>query len=222
METLEHDWRLRWPFRLLVPGSSGSGKTTLMKRLVSESKDVMSRPPASVVLFYSHMQPAYEELRRSAPCPVALVPGGPAGTLRTRPGTLIIVDDLQATHGEEMSAWFTRKSHHNDTSVIYLVQNVFDKTPHHRTISLNATHIVLFKNPRDSSQVQHLDKQVFPGCGGFLTRAYEMSTAATPHSYIVMDFNQSTPGNFRLRNTLFPVQDFPDAYAYVMEEEEAR
>ena len=37
----------------------------------------------------------------------------------------------------------------------------FDRTPHHRTISLNATYLVLFRNPRDASQVEHLARQVF-------------------------------------------------------------
>ena len=37
------------------------------------------------------------------------------------------------------------------------------KGPIHRTISLNTTYIVLFKNCMDMSQVSHLDKQISPG-----------------------------------------------------------
>lgn len=216
-ETLVEDWRLQWPFRLLVAGSSGCGKTTLLVRLVSKSAEVMSRTPTSILLFYAHMQDAYQELKSGAPCPVVMFPGGPSETLKTKPGTLVIVDDMQSSHSEEMAAWFTRKSHHFDSSVVYLVQNIFDKTPHHRTVSLNSSHIVLFRNPRDSSQVHHLDKQVFPGSNGLLSTAYDMATRDAAHSYIVVDFNQSTPRHFRLRNTLFPLDDFPNAYAYVLE-----
>ena len=115
-----------------------------------------------ILLFYSHMQQAYQDLAKAAPCPVQLLAGCDHFTdaLTTPAGTLIIVDDMQATHAGAVSAWFTCKSHHYNTSVIHLVQNVFDKDPEHRTISLNATYIVLFKNPRDKSQVTHLDKQV--------------------------------------------------------------
>lgn len=213
---MEHDLRLRWPFRMLVAGGSGSGKTTLTTKLVARAGEVMSRRPSQIVLFYTHMQDAYSRLAETADCPVKLLSGDKHFTpqMKTPAGTLLIVDDMQATHGDEVASWFTRKSHHHDSSIVYLVQNVFDKTPTHRTISLNATYIVLFKNPRDSSQVTHLDRQVYPGSGGLLTAAYRDATEGAPHSYIVADFNQSTPDNFRLRNTLFPIEDFPNAYAY--------
>jgi hypothetical protein len=211
-----HDLRLQWPFRMLVAGSSGCGKSTLTTRVVAQAENIMTRAPSLILVFYSHMQDAYRELQRVAKCPVKLLDGQKNLTpsLKTAPGTLVIVDDMQATHAEIVSAWFTRKSHHMDSSIMYLVQNVFDKSIHHRTISLNATYIVLFKNPRDGSQVSHLDRQVYPGSGGLLTAAYRDATGSRPHSYIVADFNQATPELYRLRNTLFPHVDFPHAYVY--------
>ena len=127
---------------------------------------------------------------------------------------------MQATYANIISAWFTRKSHHHDTSIIHLVHNVFNKDPEHRTISLNATYIVLFKNPRDRSQVTHLDKQIYPRGRGVLTAAYRDAIGSVPCSYIVIDFNQSTPERFRIRNTLFPDEDFPTAIAYTMEDQD--
>lgn len=209
------DVRLKWPFRMLVAGSSGSGKSTLMLRLVANAEECMTRSPKLIVVFYSHMQDTYEAIKKSSPCPVRFVKGGPDEDFTSQPGTLLLVDDLQTTHSAVMSEWFTRKSHHSDTSVAYLVQNIFDKSPHHRTISLNATYILLFKNPRDKSQITHLDKQVFPGGGGLLTKAYRLATEDSPHSYLLIDFNQSTGEEFRIRNTLFPSLDFPRAYSYV-------
>lgn len=210
---------------MLVAGCSGSGKTTLTSKLVARCGEVMTRKPSRVIVFYTHMQEAYVRLgkkinKRGDGCPVKLLSGPEHFTadLTTAPGTLLIVDDMQATHAAEVASWFTRKAHHNDSSIVYLVQNVFDKTPAHRTISLNATYIVLFKNPRDASQVSHLDRQVYPGSGGLLTAAYRDATENSPYSYIVIDFNQSTPESFRLRNTLFPIEDFPHAYAYVAAE----
>ena len=212
----ETDLALKWPFRMLMAGCSGSGKSTLTTRLVARADRVMSRCPVRIVVFYTHMQEAYREMARVAPCPVELLDGAEHFTdaFATEPGTLVIVDDMQATHAQLVSAWFTRKSHHYDTSIIHLAQNVFDKGPSHRTISLNATYIVLFKNPRDMSQVSHLDRQAYPGGGGVLTAAYRDATATRPHSYVVMDFNQGTPEKLRLRNTLFPEDDFPAAVAY--------
>ena len=75
--------------------------------------------------------------------------------------------------------------------------------------------MMLIKNPRDASQVEHLSRQVFPTAPKRLTAAYRDAVSRGPHSYLVMDFNQDTPDDFCIRNTLFPVRDFPQAYAYV-------
>lgn len=218
------DLRLRWPFRMMIAGSSGSGKTTLLERIISKADDIMTKSISEIIIFYHHMQEAYTDIQRKAHCPVKLLNGASKLTpqFKTTPGTLVVIDDMQATHSNIVSEWFTRKSHHLDSSVIYLVQNVFDKSVHHRTINLNSTHIVLFKNPRDGSQVTHLDKQVFPGGGGLLTAAYRDITQNTPHSYVVADFNQATPDSLRIRNTLFPHDDFPNAFAYVMNTEDIK
>ena len=159
-----HDLELQLPFLMLLTGCSRSGKSMLTTRLMALSSRVMTRTPACVLVSYCHMKPAYRELARQAPCLVELLDGAKHFTeqLTMEPGTLVIVDDMQATHAPLLSSWFTR-THHYDSSIIHLVQNIFDQDPSHRTISLNTTYIVLFKNPRDMSQVSHLDKQVYPG-----------------------------------------------------------
>ena len=197
-----------------MAGSSGCGKSSLMLAIVKAGLECMTRLPRRIILFHAHAQGAYEELKAVAPCPVKTVLGGPSEDLVTQPGSLLIIDDLQGTHSHVIREWFTRKSHHFDTSIAYLVQNVFDKTVHHRTISLNSTYIILFKNPRDTSQVMHLDKQVCPNSNGRLTRAYKDVTKGKPHAYILIDFNQSTPDEFLICSTLFQQRDFPNAYAY--------
>ena len=73
---------------------------------------------------------------------------------------LLVFDDMMGGNsGEYIVDWFTRKAHHRNTSVVYITQNVFDRSTHHRTISLNTHYMVLFKNPRDKSQVDVLSRQ---------------------------------------------------------------
>jgi hypothetical protein len=52
-----------------------------------------------------------------------------------------------------MASLFTEKSHHRNIIVMYIVQNLFHRGKHHRVISLNAHYMVLFRNPRDVSQI---------------------------------------------------------------------
>ena len=92
-----------------------------------------------------------------AMCPVQLLDSAQHFTkeLAKEPGTLVIMDNMQATHTHLLSAWFMYKSHHYDTSIIHQVQNIIVKGPTHRTISLITTYTILFKNPRDMSQASH-------------------------------------------------------------------
>ena len=189
MEATVEDYRLHWPFRMLVAGSSSSGKMTLVHRLIANTYEAMDKTPRVILLFYAHMQEAYERIKDSAPCPVVFIKGGPPDDLKTKPHTLMIVDDLQSSHSGEMLSWFTKKSHHMNISGWYTWYRMY-LIARPRMARLVWTPLtILFKNPRDSSQVTHLDKQVFPGAGGFLTEAYRAVTTGKPHTYIVIDFN---------------------------------
>ena len=78
---------------------------------------------------------------------------------------------------------FTKGSHHKNISVMFITQNIFHKSTHSRDISLNASYIVLFKNPRDRAQIQHLVRQIYPEDSKFLQEAYQDATAKG-HGYI--------------------------------------
>ena len=70
-------------------------------------------------------------------------------------------------------------------------------------MSLNSNYIVLFKNPRDKAQVSFLARQVFPHKPKILQHAYNDATRL-PHSYLLLDFQQATPENRRLKSEIFP------------------
>ena len=93
---------------------------------------------------------------------------------------------------------FTKKSHHSNTSVIYLVQNLFSRNKESRTISLNTQYMVVFKNPRDASQITNLAKQMYPGRVKFIQEAFADATS-TPYGYLLVDLKQDTPEDLRLR-----------------------
>jgi hypothetical protein len=73
-------------------------------------------------------------------------------SLDPRDKHLIILDDLMDETDQRVASLFSKKSHHRNTNVMYIAQNLFHRGKHHRTISLNAHYMVVFKNPRDVSQ----------------------------------------------------------------------
>jgi len=57
---------------------------------------------------------------------------------------------------------FTKILHHRNISVLHLTQNLFDKSKYTRTRSLNAHHLILFKNTENVSQFAVLARQIYP------------------------------------------------------------
>ena len=115
---------------------------------------------------------------------------------------LLIIDDLMQETDGRVTNIFTKGSHHQNMSVIYIVQNVFSKNKEHRTITLNTHYFVIFKNPRDVSQIVRLASQMFPKKTGYMLDAYKEATSK-PHSYLFIDLKQNTPDHMRLRSNIF-------------------
>ena len=118
---------------------------------------------------------------------------------------LLVVDDGQNDYDAEMAKFFTRSAHHRSLTVIFIVQNLFFQSKHSRTISLNANYIVVLKAPRDAAQIGYLARQLYPTQPKFLVEAYKDCTSK-PHSYMLLDLQQTTPDQLRVRSSILPNQ----------------
>jgi hypothetical protein len=121
---------------------------------------------------------------------------------------LVVLDDqmessnVRQRGGSSLAKFFTQGSHHRNLTVVYIVQNLFHQSPPMRTVSLNSHYLVLFKNPRDKSQVRALASQMYPSYTNFLVGAYEDATSV-PYGYIVLDLRPDTPDELRVRTGVF-------------------
>jgi len=77
---------------------------------------------------------------------------------------------MQETN-ETVANLFTKGSHHRNVSVVYLAQNLFPKNKFARTMSLNTHNMVLFKNPRDTTEFANLARQMYPETSQFAIEA---------------------------------------------------
>ena len=128
------DPRWQHPFTCIVAGPTGCGKTTFVARLLRNASAMIDPPPERVTWYYGEWQAGYKNLD----IPNMRMEEGLPQSLDTDDGKrgLVVLDDLMAETDERVTNLFTKKSHHSDTSVIYLVQNLFSKNKESRTISL--------------------------------------------------------------------------------------
>ena len=164
--------------------------------------------PEHVMWYYGEWQSAYENLD----IPNLRIEQGLPTAFDTGKRNVVVLDDLMAEPDGRVTDLFTKKSHHSNTSFIYLVQNLFPKHKESRTISSNAQYMVVFKNPRDASQVTHLAKQMYPGSVKLMQEAFK-NASSVPYGHLLVYPKQDTPEDMRLRTAILP--DDTVQYVYV-------
>ena len=101
-----------------------------------------------------------------------------------------MLDYLMAEGGEdkELLDLFTKHSHHQNITVLYLCQDMFPPGKYAKSISRNANYIVAFKNPRDQLGMRNLLLQAFPTCWQDMMDVYQKVTER-PFGYMVLDLH---------------------------------
>ena len=189
----------RHPFTAIVSGPTGSNKTQFVMRLV-DSADTLSPHRVRSYTISLNINHSSNTTRIASSFVTECRKRDAIDRLTD---ALVVYDDLMDEADERMTRLFTRGSHHRNVSVIFMVQNFFNKNRHMRTISLNAQYVVLFKNPGDSSQFIHLAKQLYPHNSRFAHKEYVNATKR-PYGYILLDLRSDQDDDLRLRTNIFP------------------
>ena len=149
------------PSCILVVGPTRSGKTQWVCKLLICKEEKFNPVPTSILYCYTHWQPSYDNLKDLMP-EIEWHKGLP--TLENHNNAIVILDDLMdaSMNNESIMQAFTQKSHHQNITVILMMQNLFHQGSKARTMHLNAQNYVLFKNPRDKQQIKTLAMQMYP------------------------------------------------------------
>lgn len=180
--------------------NSKAGKTTLVVDLLNNSSWMIDKPLHKVYWIAGDKNAVPKNLK----IPVEYLYSVP-DEFENRSGQpcLVVIDDsmLEAEKKSIMNL-LTRTSHHQNMSVIFCTQNIFQQSKYGRTISLNFSHICIMKNPRDKQQFSFLARQLYPENSKELLRIYKEITER-PYSYLFIDLTQSTHNLFRFRTDIF-------------------
>ena len=190
MSTSDRKFVFHHPSTHLIAGPTGCGKTQYVLKILRHK---MIEPwPRRLIWVYSEWQSAYDEARR-LDSNIEFIHGYQPGlydSITPDSTNLVILDDQMSDAGgsKQLADLFTQGSHHRNLSIIYIVQNVFDKGKSHRTASLNSHYITLFKNARDQVQIETLARQGFAQNAKRFTNTFRQATSE-PFSYLVIDMS---------------------------------
>ena len=198
---------------MMVIGPTNCGKTYWINRLLEN--DMFTQPVSSILYCYGVYQEFYNKMHDnpSIRAPIQFHKGIPSqediDNLYDGQFHIIVLDDLmeKIVKSIEMQELFTKYCHHRNMMAIMVSQNVFQKGPNARTISLN-THIhVLFANKRDEVQISILAHQLFHS----KTKKNKFLTMYDEHmklryAYLVIDCTPQYPTEIKVRADIFPGQ----------------
>lgn len=209
------DIQFRSPSTFILAASSGAGKTSFAFELLRNAEELFTNPGCTdnVVFYYREWQPLYDKANEQNLVTewINKMPTYEDVKERTlafrETGSVVLCDDYGDEVNQDIAKIFTTGSSHLNLVFILMVQNLFQKNPFYRDISLNATYIVLFKNPRDLSQVGYYGRQFTPGLSKQLVQLFKTATEK-PNSYVVFDHRQNTCDFLRIRSHVLP-HEFP-------------
>ena len=196
----QDQWNYRFvsPFTWIISGSTGAGKTYMLSTFIENHKRLCVPLQTKLLVAYKHKQPLYMQYSKYIETEFMKEPGVIPKPHELNNASILIIDDLLANINEVIE-FFTVHSHHMNVNVIFITQNFYEKGM--RTLSLNAHYLTIYKNPRDSSQIQHLSRQLEPQDSKLVTSAYDMATKRA-HGYLHINCKQKAHIFFKYRDKI--------------------
>ena len=201
------DLTLHFPFRIAICGSSSCGKTTATLDLIRKLDHTVDQKIEQVIYLYNEESPDYTAFAAENKNVIFINDVKLLDSyINPDINQLVCIDDFliklqkEQEFSDYVTTFFCQKSHHTNTAVIFIVQNIFAKNL--RTCRLNCTHLCIFANRQDSSSLRRLASQIMPTkFKSFINSYYE--AVKSPHGYLFIDFS-SSDNSIRLSNSIYP------------------
>jgi hypothetical protein len=207
------------PSSLVIAGPSRSGKTTFLRKLFEQR---MIYPfPVKIVLVFGEWQKEYDRMRTMLPI-IEFVKGPMSEELYDQfdPAieNMLVLDDQMTDAGNtnQLEKYFVQGSHHKNLTVVFIVQNIFNKGKAMRSSTLNTNYLTLYKSPRDRAQIGCLGRQMYPDKWRAFLAAFQHATE-DPYTYMLVDLLPDTPDEYRLRGNIFNEDGYTFTDVYIID-----
>ena len=126
-------------------------------------------------------------------------------------GGILVLDDLmnEGSSDKNVLDLFTKDSHRQQITVIFLCQDLFSAGKYAKTISRNAHYIVAFKTPRDQSGLRNLPQQFRD-----VLDTFRKVNDQRPFAYIVLDLHPASRDDQRILSNVLKGNGFMGCYQF--------
>lgn len=208
--------QVKSPGRVIISGATGCGKSYLAKYIIDHRDIIFDKKIHKVIILYGCWQPLYNTILIAHP-DVIFIENYPEDFHKylSPPECmdLVLVDDLLeiVLNSVRFCKEFLKFSHHLGFNLLLISQNMFYPAKYTRTINLQCSGMVLFKNPSDNLFLRYISQRIFPGKrnGVFLQEAFKTETGEGKHKYIYIDLDPGCRDDLRVRNKIYPDNDSP-------------
>ena len=199
------DARLKTPFSMIIAGPSNSGKTSYVNNLLKHSERLIDKKFDYILWFYGQSPPFQRKGEKMEH--INFIDGLPASfddLIQPHLNGLAIFDDLMSECSDNplVSELFTRRSHHENLSIIFITQIFFSEGKERKTFTKNATYLVIFNSPLDQTISHSLARKLMPKQ---VKTFHDIFTAATntAHGYLFIDGHQKRHKDVMFRSQMF-------------------
>ncbi len=174
-----------------VVGPSGCGKTDLIYNMLVG--DTFYPKFEKIYYFYQQIQPIYTKMQTLLN--IEFVPCIDFDMIETLENCLLIFDDsCEEIYNNKKFAKIATSGRHKDVHVIFVKHNLYHQSKQSKTIDLQSTHVILFRSPRDASQIEVLGRQL--NDVSFIKACYKKAIEE-PYGHLLIDFDTKTSEGLR-------------------------
>ena len=199
----EDDLKLKIPFGCLIGGPSNTGKSHLVYKLL-ENLDIFSPMPKAVLYSYGEYNSMVAKLKAKGFYISSGMPSDELLNTLPRPFLWVMDDMMSEVNEKTLSEIFTKRNHHRNFGVIFITQNIFEKSL--RVPRQNSQYIFLTRAPNSLLSIRNLGVQLFPRNLNYFLDSYEKACKLN-YGYLLIDMHPSSNPILKLRSNIFPGEE---------------
>ncbi len=206
-----YKYQFETPMRMVMVAPTGTGKTYRLFKIIEFAREMFdnSKQFETVIYYYNTWSTTFDFYKHMVTEWINEMPTKEKymekiNKYKDKFGCLIIIDDYMTQMSGDIVDLFTTYSRNNKTSVIVLWQDFFPKSDKNskvqgicRSIRLNASDIVVFRNVTDKSTFSRFAQQFMPERWRELMYLFNKVTNEL-YTYLWIDVRQVSDNKFRI------------------------